>query len=69
MGMLPMSATIRDQEEQDLRIDQMAINIEKLRQDIRLDNHRFTMQLLAIIAGSTIALTTLATFVLRALGK
>ncbi len=47
----------------------MAINIEKLRQDIRLDNHRFTMQLLAIIAGSTIALTTLATFVLRALGK
>jgi hypothetical protein len=26
--------TIRDQEEQDLRIDQMTINIEKIREDL-----------------------------------
>jgi hypothetical protein len=30
----------RDQLEQDLRIEQMTVNIEKLRQDIRLDQQK-----------------------------
>ncbi len=59
--------TERDQEEQDLRIDQMTINIEKLRNDIRYGNRKFLVQLLAALAltiGVSVSATTYVTLYL-----
>lgn len=52
--------TTRDQEEQDLRIDQMTVNIEKMRADMRAENKRFLWQAVAALgtafAGGAAAL-------------
>jgi hypothetical protein len=61
--------TTRDQEEQDLRIDQMTVNIEKMRVDMRSDNKRFLWQAVTALgtafAGGAAALGLL----LHLLGK
>ena len=44
--------TERDQLEQDLRIDQMTINIEKMRSDMRWEARKFYLQ--AVIATATV---------------
>ncbi len=43
--------TTRDQEEQDLRIDQMAINIEKMRADMRWETWKFVISLVLASAA------------------
>jgi hypothetical protein len=53
--------TGRDQEEQDLRIDQMTINIEKMRSDMANDNKRFVVQALGAAAACVAAGAGLAT--------
>jgi hypothetical protein len=45
--------TTRDQEEQDIRIDQMTINIEKIRSDLRWEPWK---ALAAILAAATVML-------------
>ena len=45
------SAELRDQVEQDLRIDQMTINIEKMRADMRWEARRFTLQAITAAAA------------------
>jgi hypothetical protein len=61
--------TTRDQEEQDVGIDQMTVNIEKMRADMRSENRRFLWQAIAAIgtafAGGAAALGLL----LHMLGK
>jgi hypothetical protein len=61
--------TTRDQEEQDLRIDQMTINIEKMRTDMRWETRRFAVQIIAgfgaAFAGGAAALG----LVLHLMGK
>jgi len=68
--------TTRDQEEQDMRIDQMTVNIEKMRQDIdasqrqfALENRKFTLQIVATIAGTAAATATVMGLILHLLGK
>jgi hypothetical protein len=49
----------KDAREQDLRIDLMTIQIERLRQEIRMENRKFAVQLLiaaAAILGVGIAI-------------
>ena len=45
------SAELQDQVEQDLRIDQMTINIEKMRQDMRWEARKFTLQAITAAAA------------------
>jgi hypothetical protein len=61
--------TDRDQEEQDLRIDQMTINIEKMRSDMANDNKRFVVQALGAAAACVAAGAGLATLFLHLTGK
>jgi hypothetical protein len=61
--------TKRDQEEQDLRIDQMTINIEKMRADMAADTKRFVIQAIGVAAACVAAGATLATLFLHGLGK
>jgi hypothetical protein len=61
--------TDRDQEEQDLRIDQMTINIEKMRSDMANDNKRFVVQALGAAAACVAAGAGLATLILHLTGK
>jgi hypothetical protein len=61
--------TTRDQEEQDLRIDQMTINIEKMRAEMAAENKRFTLQAIGVAAACVVAGATIATLVLHLLGK
>jgi hypothetical protein len=42
--------TTRDQEEQDLRIDQMTINIEKMRTDMKWEARKFAIS--AVLAAA-----------------
>jgi F0F1-type ATP synthase membrane subunit c/vacuolar-type H+-ATPase subunit K len=44
--------TTRDQEEQDLRIDQMTINIEKMRRDMRAETIKIGIALFAALAAA-----------------
>lgn len=51
--------TTRDQEEQDLRIDQMTVNIEKMRADQRWETRKFIIQVAvaaAALLGAGVAL-------------
>jgi len=41
----------RDDEERQLRLDLMTIQIERLRQEIRMENRKFLVQLLASAAA------------------
>jgi len=41
----------RDDEERQLRLDLMTIQIERLRQEIRMENRKFAVQLLAAAAA------------------
>jgi hypothetical protein len=58
--------TTRDQEEQDLRIEQMTINIEKMRADMKWETRKFAIQ--AIVAGAALlgAGVALGTYLSRA---
>jgi len=50
----------KENEERQLRIDQMALNIEKMRSDMRWEARKFTVQIvlgLAAAIGAAIALT------------
>jgi hypothetical protein len=44
--------TTRDQEEQDLRIDQMTINIEKLRNDQKWETRKFVVSAILATAAA-----------------
>ncbi len=44
--------TTRDQEEQDLRIDQMTINIEKLRTDMKWETRKFLVSAILATAAA-----------------
>ena len=61
--------TARDQEEQDLRIDQMTVNIEKMRTDMAAESRRFTVQALGAAAACVAAGAGLATLILHLAGK
>jgi hypothetical protein len=50
--------TIRDQEEQDLRIDQMTINIEKMRTEMRWETRKFVVQV--VLAAAALFATGIA---------
>lgn len=47
----------------------MTIDIEKIRQDLKLDNRKFTLQVIATIAGCTIALTAVVNLLQHYLGR
>jgi hypothetical protein len=61
--------TARDQEEQVLRIEQLTINIEKLRADLRWEARKFLIQALAASAALLAAGAGIATLVLHLTGK
>jgi hypothetical protein len=61
--------TTRHQEEQDLRIDQMTVNIEKMRADLTAENKKFVPQALGAAAACVAAGAGLATLVLHMTGK
>lgn len=61
--------TTRDQEEQDLRIDQMTINIEKLRSDMRWEARKFLLQAVLASAGLLAAGAALATLAFHLSGR
>jgi hypothetical protein len=61
--------TERDQEEQDLRIDQMTVNIEKMRADLAIENKKFVLQALGVGATCVAAGAGLATLILHLTGK
>lgn len=54
----PVDVTARDQEEQDLRIEKLMIDIEKLRTDMRWEARKFMVQ--AIIAATAVFATGIA---------
>ena len=59
----------RDQEQKDKEIDHLTLDIEKIRQDLKLDNRKFTLQVVATIAGCTIALTAVINVLQHYFGK
>ncbi len=61
--------TPRDQEEQDLTIDQMTINIDKMHADMRAENKKFLLQALATAAALLATGAGLATLFLHLAGK
>lgn len=61
--------TLRDQEEQDLRIDQMTLNIDKMHADMRTENRKFMLQIVATIAGTAAATATVMGLLLHLAGK
>jgi hypothetical protein len=61
--------TTRDQEEQDPRIDQMTVNIEKMRVDLAVENKKFVLQALGVAAACVAAGAGLATLILHMTGK
>jgi hypothetical protein len=61
--------TTRDQEEQDLRIDQMTINIEKMRADMQWENRKFLLQAIAATGAAMAGGAGLLALILHALGK
>jgi hypothetical protein len=61
--------TGRDQEEQDLRIDQMTINIEKMRADMSLENKRFFWQAVAAMGTAFAGGAALLGLILHWMGK
>jgi hypothetical protein len=46
-----------------LRVEQMTVNIEKMRQDLASENRKFTLQLAAVIVGSIGATVAVMTFI------
>ena len=42
----------QEQREHELRVEQMTVNIEKLRNDIRYEHRKFRVQLLALLVGA-----------------
>jgi hypothetical protein len=60
---IPRMPTTRDQEGQDLRIDQMAINIEKLRADMRWEARKFLISALLATAAAGGAGVAIGNFV------
>jgi hypothetical protein len=61
--------TGRDQEEQDPRIDQMTINIEKMRADMRLENKRFFWQAVTAMGTAFAGGAALLGLILHWMGK
>lgn len=53
-----------DDEERELRIDLMTIQIERLRQEIRMENRKFYVQFTLAIAAALAAGVTIGRFVL-----
>ena len=56
--------TARDQEEQDLRIDQMTVNIEKMRQEMRWEARKFLVATVTAAAALLVAGVVLGRFIL-----
>jgi hypothetical protein len=61
--------TTRDQEEQDLRIEKMAVEIDKLRADIRHDMRRTLWQGIAAIGTAFAGGAAAVTIILHLMGK
>jgi hypothetical protein len=61
--------TARDQDEQDLRIDQMTVNIEKMRTDMRAESRKFLIQAIGVAAACVAAGAALAALFLLLAGK
>ena len=55
--------------EHELRVDQMAVNIEKLRSDIRYENRKFVVQAIAGLSTAFAAGVAVLGLLLRLLGK
>jgi hypothetical protein len=55
--------TSRDQEEQDIRIDQMTINIEKMRSDMKWESRKFITQIVVAFAAVLAAGVAIGRFV------
>jgi hypothetical protein len=53
-----------DEAERQLRIDLMTIQIERLRQEIRMENRKFSVQLVLAIAAALVAGIAIGRFVL-----
>lgn len=61
--------TARDQEEQDLRIEQMTVNIEKMRADDRREMWKIALQLVGALGAAFAGGAAALGLVLHALGK
>jgi hypothetical protein len=61
--------TTRDQEELDLRIDQMTVNIEKMRADMRAENKRFIWQAVAAMGAAAGGGAAVLALLLHLMGK
>jgi hypothetical protein len=61
--------TTRDQEEKDLRIDQMTVNIEKMRADMRADNKRFVWQAVVAMGAAAGGGAAVLALLLHLMGK
>ena len=61
----------QDQEEieHELRVDQVTINIEKMRSDIRYENRKFLVQLVAGLSTAFAAGVAVLGLALRLMGK
>ena len=55
--------------EHELRVDQMTVNIEKLRSDIRYENRKFVVQAIAGLSTASAAGVAALGLALRLLGK
>jgi hypothetical protein len=61
--------TTRDQEAQDLEIDQMTINIEQMRTDMRWETRKFVVQLVAALGTAMAGGAGLLALILHWTGK
>jgi hypothetical protein len=55
--------------EYDRRMEQMAVNIEKLRQEIRMENRKFVVQALAALGTAVAGGSALTVLILHLTGR
>lgn len=65
---MPLTQEQEDRE-YELRVDQMTVNIEKLRNDIRYENRKFVVQAIAGLSTAFAAGVAVLGLLLRLLGK
>jgi hypothetical protein len=61
--------TQRDQEEQDIRIEKMVVEVEKLRAEIRHDSRRVVWQAIAAVGTAFAGGAAVLGLILHGLGK
>jgi hypothetical protein len=61
--------TDRDQEEQNVRIDHMTVNIEKMRADMKWESRKFTVQIIAALGTAFAGGAASLGLILHLMGK